>query len=255
MSAVGDRGTAVVTGAGQGIGRAIAERLAADGYEVLGLDVNDGQLSQLADAIGCRTAVVDVADPAQTSAVAEMAPDCRVLVNNAAIQRYHDLLGTTPDEMRAVLDVNVMGPVLMAQALVRVISRNGGGSVVNVSSITSRAHAPSTSLYPASKAAVNQLTEAMAVEFGPLGIRVNAVGPGTVLTEGTAAHYGDEAATAAIAGVLPLGRMGQPGDIADAVAFLVSEEASWITGQVLFVDGGYTAAHGQFFRWARKAPK
>jgi 3-oxoacyl-[acyl-carrier protein] reductase len=102
---------------------------------------------------------------------------------------------------------------------------------------------------------VNQLTQAMAVEFSPLGVRCNAVGPGTVITEGTAGHYGDEGARAAIAGVLPVNRMGQPEDIANAVSFLCSDEASWITGQTLFVDGGYTAAHGSFFRWARKAPK
>ena len=255
MSRASERGTAVVTGAGQGIGRAIAVRLSAEGFDVLGLDVNADQLGSLSDVDGCRTAVVDVADPAQTAEVAALVPDCRVLVNNAAIQRYHDLLHTSPQEMREVLDINVMGPVLMAQALVPVIAANGGGSVINMSSITSRAHAASTSLYPASKAAINQITQAMAVEFGPMGIRVNAVGPGTVLTEGTAGHYGDAAARAAIAGVLPLGRMGEPEDIANAVAFLVSDEASWVTGQTLFVDGGYTAAHGQFFRWARKAPR
>lgn len=247
------RGTAVVTGAGQGIGRAIVERLTADGYDVLGLDVQG--LDALGAETGCRTAQVDVSDPAQVADVADLAPECRVLVNNAAIQRNQDLLHTTHEEMRSILDINVMGPVLMAQALVPVMARNGGGSVINLSSITSVAHAAGTSLYPASKAAINQITQAMAVEFGALGVRCNAVGPGTVLTEGTAGHYGDESARAAIAGTLPLGRMGGPQDIADAVGFLCSDEASWITGQTLFVDGGYTAAHGQFFRWARKAPK
>jgi 3-oxoacyl-[acyl-carrier protein] reductase len=247
--------TAVVTGAGQGIGRAIAERLLVDGYDVLALDVNGDQLAALAAETGCRAAVVDVSDPEQVATVADLARQCTVLVNNAAIQRYQDLLHTTSEEMRQVLDINVMGPVLMAQALVPVIAANGGGSIVNLSSITSLAHAPGTSLYPASKAAINQITQAMAVEFGPMGIRCNGVGPGTVLTEGTAGHYGDDAARHAIAGVLPAGRMGQPDDIANAVSFLCSEEASWITGQVLFVDGGYTASHGQFFRWARKAPK
>lgn len=247
------RGTAVVTGAAQGIGRAIVQRLQEDGYEVLGVDVQG--LDELAKQTGCRTAQIDVADPEQVSTVAAIAPECRVLVNNAAIQRYQDLLHTTVQEMRAVLDINIMGPVLMAQSLVPVIASNGGGAVVNLSSITSVAHAPGTSLYPASKAAINQITQAMAVEFGPLGVRCNAVGPGTVLTEGTAGHYGDDAARDAIAGTLPLGRMGAPDDIADAVSFLCSEDASWISGQTLFVDGGYTAAHGQFFRWARKAPK
>jgi 3-oxoacyl-[acyl-carrier protein] reductase len=249
------RGTAVVTGAGQGIGRAIAERLVADGYGVLAVDVDAGTLADVSAALGCRTAVVDVTDDAAVAAVAGQAPECRVLVNNAAIQRYQDLLHTTHDEMRTVLDVNVIGPVLMAQALVPLMAANGGGVVINLSSITSRAHAAATSLYPASKAAVNQLTEAMAVEFAPLGVRCNAVGPGTVITEGTAGHYGDEGMRAAIAGVLPVNRMGQPEDIANAVSFLCSDEASWITGQTLFVDGGYTAAHGSFFRSARKAPR
>jgi len=250
-----DLGTAVVTGAGQGIGRAIAARLVADGFDVLALDVNADQLGEVAASLGCRTRVLDVTDDDAVAAVAGDAPDCRVLVNNAAIQRYQDLLHTTHDEMRTVLDVNVIGPVLMAQALVPIMGANGGGSVINLSSITSRAHAASTSLYPASKAAVNQLTQAMAVEFAPLGVRVNAVGPGTVLTEGTQGHYGDEGARAAIAGVLPVNRMGTPEDIANAVSFLVSDEASWITGQTLFVDGGYTASHGPFFRLARKAPR
>ena len=250
-----DKGTAVVTGGAQGIGRAATARLMADGYDVLALDVNGDQLAEVAAAVGCRTAVLDVSDPEQTLGVAELAPRCRVLVNNAAIQRYQDLLHTTPQEMRQVLDINIMGPVLMAQALVPVIADNGGGSIVNLSSIVSKAHAASTSLYPASKAAINLLTEAMAVEFGPMGIRVNAVGPGTVLTEGTAGHYGSVAAREAIAGVLPLGRMGAPEDISDAISFLVSDQAGWVTGQVLFVDGGFSASHGQFFRWARKAPK
>jgi 3-oxoacyl-[acyl-carrier protein] reductase len=250
-----DIGTAVVTGAGQGIGRAVAARLLADGYDVLAVDASADLLARVADEVGCRVAVVDVTDDEAVAGLADVAPECTALVNNAAIQRYHDLLHTSHDEMRRVLDVNLIAPVLLAQALVPVMASRGGGSVVNLSSITSRAHAAGTSLYPASKAAVNQLTQAMAVEFGPMGVRCNAVGPGTVATEGTAAHYGDEAARAAIAGCLPISRMGEPGDIASAVSWLCSDEASWITGQVLYVDGGYTASHGQFFRWARKAAK
>ena len=140
------RGTAVITGAGQGIGRSVAERLLADGYDVLALDVNAEQLEQVADEVGCRVAVVDVTDDAAVAGVAALAPECTVLVNNAAIQRYRDLLHTTHDEMRLVLDVNVIAPVLAAQALVPVMSRNGGGSIVNLSSITSKAHPSSTSL-------------------------------------------------------------------------------------------------------------
>ncbi len=245
-------GTAVVTGAGQGIGRAVAQRLARDGYDVLAVDRSEA-IHAVAEELGVRSAVADVTDDAQVAALAELAPDCRVLVNNAAIQIYVDLLHTTHDEMRQVLDVNVIGPVLVAQTLVPVMGANGGGAIVNLSSIVSRAHAATASLYPTSKAAINQLTQAMAVEFAPLGIRCNAVGPGTVLTEGTAGHYGAAEAQARIAGVLPVPRMGEPADIANAVSFLCSAEASWVTGQVLFVDGGFSASQGQFFRAARKA--
>ena len=246
------KGTAVVTGAAQGIGRAVAERLQADGYEVLALDVNADALAALASQLGCRTAVVDVSDAEAVAGVADLAPDATVLVNNAAIQVYKDLLGSTVADMRAICDVNVIGPVLMAQALVPIMAKRGGGVIVNLSSITSVAHAASTSLYPTSKAAINLLTEAMAVEFADKGIRCNAVAPGTVLTEGTAGHYGTEAAQAAIGRSLPVGRMGRPTDISDAISFLCSDQSSWITGQVLFVDGGFTASHGQYFRAARK---
>jgi 3-oxoacyl-[acyl-carrier protein] reductase len=248
-------GTAVVTGAAQGIGRAVAERLLADGYEVLAVDVNADQIASAAAELGCRGVALDVTNDDQVASLAAMAPECTALVNNAAIQRYQDLLRTTHDEMRLILDVNVIAPVLAAQALVPVMSGNGGGSIVNLSSITSKAHPASTSLYPTSKAAINQLTQAMALEFGPHGVRCNAVGPGTVLTEGTAEHYGPESAQALIAGCLPISRMGMPQDIANAISWFCSPEASWVTGQVLFVDGGYTSSHGQFFRWARKAPK
>lgn len=247
-----DQGTAVVTGAGQGIGRAVAQRLARDGYDVLAVDRSDA-IHAVAEEIGVRSAVADVTDDAAVAGLAALAPDCRVVVNNAAIQIYVDLLRTTHEEMRHLLDVNVIGPVLVSQALVPVMAANGGGTIVNLSSIVSRAHAATASLYPTSKAAINQLTQAMAVEFAPFGIRCNAVGPGTVLTEGTADHYGSPEAQARIAGVLPVPRMGEPSDIANAVSFLCSAEASWVTGQVLFVDGGFTASHGQFFRAARKA--
>lgn len=246
------RGTAVVTGAAQGIGRAVSQRLAADGYDVLALDVNSDALSALATELGCRTAVVDVSDAEAVAGVADLAPEASVLVNNAAIQVYKDLLASTVDDMRAICDINVIGPVLMAQALVPVMASRGGGTIINLSSITSVAHAASTSLYPTSKAAINLLTQAMAVEFADKGIRCNAVAPGTVLTEGTAGHYGTEQAQQAIGHSLLVGRMGRPSDIADAIAFLCSDEAAWITGQVLFVDGGFTASQGQYFRAARK---
>ena len=247
------KGTAVVTGAGQGLGRAIATRLASDGYDVLAVDVNADHAAETAAQVGGRSACIDVSVPEQVATLSGLAPECTVLVNNAAIQRYRDFLTTTVDDMRSILDINVMGPILVSQALVPVIARNGGGSIVNLSSITSVAHPAGSSLYPASKAAINEITMGMAVEFADKGIRCNAVAPGTVLTEGTAGHYGTAEARAAIAKCLPVGRFGEPDDIAKAVSWLCSDESSWVTGQVIFVDGGFTASHGQYFRAARKA--
>jgi 3-oxoacyl-[acyl-carrier protein] reductase len=248
-----DKGTAVVTGAGQGLGRAIAVRLAADGYNLLCVDVDGDHAAATAELVGGRAAVVDVSQPEQVAILTALAPGCTAIVNNAAIQRYRDFLSTTVDDMRSILDINVMGPLLVAQALVPVMAGNGGGAIVNLSSITSVAHPAGASLYPASKAAINEITMGMAVEFAEMGIRCNSVAPGTVLTEGTAGHYGTDAARAAIAKNLPVGRFGEPEDIAKAVSWLCSDESSWVTGQVIFVDGGFTASHGQYFRAARKA--
>ena len=142
-----DQGTAVVTGAGQGIGRAVAQRLARDGYDVLAVDRSDA-IHAVAEEIGVRSAVADVTDDAAVAGLAALAPDCRVVVNNAAIQIYVDLLRTTHEEMRHLLDVNVIGPVLVSQALVPVMAANGGGSIVNLSSIVSRAHAATALALP-----------------------------------------------------------------------------------------------------------
>ncbi len=247
----GDRGTAVITGAGRGIGLAIARRFAADGYAVLMLDRAAEPMGRAAADLGARACVLDVTDAPAVSRLPGLAPDCSVLVNNAAVTLYTSLLETPAGDARAVLDVNVVGALLAAAALAPVMSARGGGSIVNLSSITAAAHPPGTGLYSASKAAVEALTRALAVELGPIGVRCNAVAPGTVPTEGSAGHYGDVDELAARAAILPIRRLGTGQDIAAAVAYLCSDEAGWITGEVLRVDGGYSVSAAQFARMAR----
>jgi 3-oxoacyl-[acyl-carrier protein] reductase len=150
-----------------------------------------------------------------------------------------------------VLAVNVIGPLLLMQRLVPVMARGGGGAIVNVSSITAKYSPTGTGVYPASKAALEALTRVAAVEFGPLGIRCNAVGPGIIPTEGTLSHYGDSVTRERRGQVLPLGRYGEPGDVADVVAFFCSDDSRYVSGQVVYVDGGYTAAGAHFFRLGR----
>lgn len=246
--------TAVVTGAARGLGRAISARLIADGFAVWAVDTDEAGVTKTADEIGATPCALDVTDEAGVNSLAERLARCDALINNAAIWRYTPLAATPLDEARAVLAVNVLGPLLLMQRLIPVMARGGdGGSIVNVSSITAKYSPTGAGLYPASKAALESLTRIAAVEFGPLGIRCNAVGPGIIPTEGTLSHYGDEPTRRRRGQTLPAGRYGEPDDIADVVAFFCSPDSRYVTGQVLYVDGGYTAAGASFFRLARDA--
>jgi NAD(P)-dependent dehydrogenase (short-subunit alcohol dehydrogenase family) len=247
------RGMAVVTGAAQGIGRATAARLAAQGYQLLLVDNNEEQLAKTAADLGADWTCLDVADADAMSSLAELAPECTALINNVGITIYTPLLETTDEQAQQVFAVNVISILSATRTLAPVIHRNGGGSIVNLSSITARFHPPATGVYSTSKAAVEALTRALAVELGPLGIRCNAVAPGTVPTEGSAEHYGDAGTLARRAEPLPLRRLGTVEDIADAIAYFCSPHAGYVTGQVLAVDGGYLAAGGHFYRLARTA--
>ena len=233
--------TAVVTGAGQGLGRATAVRLAADGFRIVALDRNGDTAAATADAVGGTAHTCDVRDRDAVRAVAAEIGPVQVLVNNAGIWRYSDLLSITPEDARDVLDVNLLGTLWCIQAFAPLIAANGGGSIVNFSSVAAAMRAPSVGIYSASKAAIEELTGQAAQELAPSGIRVNAVGPGSVLTEGTAPAYeGDR--LEARARMVPMGRVGAPDDIADVVSFLVSDAARYVSGQVVYVCGGVTAS-------------
>ena len=219
---------AVVTGAGRGIGAVIAQRLEEDGYEVARLDIaGDG-------VIRC-----DVTNEDDVRAAAERVGPVDVLVNNAGIWRFTPLRDTTSTDFLDVIKVNVLGPFQMARAFVDGLIDRGGGSIVNIVSIAGTNASPAVGSYTPSKAGLLALTRLMAVEWGPLGVRCNAVGPGLIPTEG-AGVYGDPDVKAARAAAVPIGRLGTPLDIANAVAFFASEQSSYVNGQALFVDGGLT---------------
>lgn len=219
--------TAVVTGAGRGIGAAIVRRLTADGFEVVGLDAVDGH-----DVVTC-----DVADHAAVRAVAADVGPVDVLVNNAGIWRFGPLEDVDPQEFHDVLAVNLGGAFNCTQAFGHLML-DRGGSIVNIVSIAAAAASPGVGAYTPSKAALLAFTVQTALEWGPRGVRANAVGPGLVPTPGTGAVYGDERVREVRAGAVPLRRLAEPDDVAKVVSFLASDDAGYVTGQVVYVDGG-----------------
>lgn len=223
---------AVVTGAGRGLGAAIAAELAAAGHEVVRLDVEADP-----DVLAC-----DVTDRAAVEAVAAAIGPVDVLVNNAGIWRFAALEDVTPEDFRAVVDVNLMGTFHCTQVFGRSMLEAGRGCIVNLVSVAAAAANPSVGAYSASKSAVLALTRQTALEWGPRGVRANAVGPGLVPTPGTGAVYDDERVRAVRAGAVPLRRLGTEHDVAGVVAFLASSTASYVNGQVIYVDGGLSQA-------------
>ena len=227
------RRVAVVTGAARGIGAAIAHRLAGDGFEVVRLDVLEAP-----DVWRC-----DVAEAAEVADVARRVHDeigpVDVLVNNAGIWRFGPLEEVEPEDLARVLAVNVLGAFHTTRSFgTSMLDR--GGSIVNIVSIAAHSPNPMVGAYSPSKAALVALTRQTAVEWGPRGVRANAVGPGFVPTEGTGAVYEDAAVREVRAGVLPLRRLGEPSDVAAVVSFLAGLDARYVTGQVIYVDGGVT---------------
>ena len=222
---------AVVTGAGRGIGAAIAEALARDGMEVSRLDVDGGD-----GVTSC-----DVVDSSAVEDIARDLGPVDVLVNNAGIWRFSPLEDVSDRDFSDVIDVNLRGAFHCTRSFgKRMLDR--GGVIVNVASIAAGAAGARSGAYSASKAGIVALTKQTAVAWGPRGVRCNAVAPGFIETPGTADIYGDERRAAARASTVPLRRLGTPEDVAKVVAFLVSDAAAYVSGETIKVDGGFTEA-------------
>ena len=234
---------AVVTGAAGGIGRAIATKFIAAGAQVTILDINADAVVQAArdiGAIGIQCDVTQEVDVARTvEMVARNMGDVDVLVNNAAFLSPGNLDQVDIAEWQRMLDVNLTGYLRCSQAFGRGMLARGKGAIVHVGSISGNHQQAFSNAYSASKAGVSMLSRQLAFEWGPQGVRSNVVAPGLVRTALSEAFYADDKIKAAREKVVPLRRIGHVNDIANAVLFLASDKASYISGQEVIVDGGY----------------
>lgn len=239
---------AVVTGAARGIGLATASRFLAEGWRVALFDIDGATLASAVETLEsgnhCLAMACDVASPDQVRDAVDQVMDrfgrIDSLVNNAGMAVFKPLLETTYDEWRRVIEVNLSGPFLCAQACAPAMIAQGSGSIVNITSISGLRASTLRVAYGTSKAGLMHLTKQQAAEWGEVGIRVNAVAPGPVDTAMAKAVH-SAAIRADYHNAIPLNRYGLETEIAEAIWFLCSDKASYITGQTLAVDGGFDA--------------
>jgi NAD(P)-dependent dehydrogenase (short-subunit alcohol dehydrogenase family) len=239
--------TVIVTGGAGGIGRACVELFADEGAAVVVADIDvEGGEKAAAEIIeaGGRAVFIetDVGDAASATALVaktiEHFDRLDVLVNNAGIIKAADFLEISEADFDQVMRVNLKGAFLVGQAAARAMVKSGGGAIVNMSSANAVLAIPNQIPYVVSKGAMNQLTNVMALALADKGVRVNAVGPGSIMTDMLKTIMTDEAARNKILSRTPLGRCGEPIEIANVVAFLASDDSSYMTGQCVYPDGG-----------------
>jgi NAD(P)-dependent dehydrogenase (short-subunit alcohol dehydrogenase family) len=233
----------IVTGAAQGIGEACARRFAREGAKVVIADIDDTRGQALAQELHGLFVHCDVGDKAQVDTLVAKTilshGRIDVLVNNAGIFKAAEFLDITEADYDAVLRVNLKGSFLAGQAVAREMVKAGRGAIVNMSSVNAVLTIPTIASYNVSKGGINQLTRVMALSLADKGIRVNAVAPGTIATELAArAVLTSEEAKARIMMRTPMKRLGEPWEVADVVAYLASDAASYVTGEIVVVDGG-----------------
>lgn len=242
---MGEQPIALITGGAQGIGYACAEAIAENGVKIVLSDINADGVEKAAERLGGGTVAIacDMGAPADIAAMfdrieADLGP-VSILVNNAGIARPGDFLETSLETFQDVINVNLTGTFVALQRAAKSMVANGiKGSIVNMSSINAQVAIPAVAAYCASKGGVMQLTKASALALAPHGIRVNAVGPGSIDTEMMAGVNANPEAMKMVMSRTPLGRVGDPREIGNVVAFLASDKASYITGETIYVDGG-----------------
>jgi glucose 1-dehydrogenase len=241
--------TAIITGAARGIGRACAERLLAEGARVILTDIEDTRGDEKARQLGPDASYLhcDVGDSAQVNAVIRAVTASHgaidILINNAGITASGDILEISEADFDRVIRVNLKGAFLMGQAVARQMVKQveeGGkpGAIVNMSSVNAVVTIATQVPYSASKGGINQLTKVMALGLAEHGIRVNAIGPGSIMTDMLTTVNNDPEARHRLLSRTPLGRIGETAEIAAIAAFLASDDASYITGQTIYADGG-----------------
>ncbi len=240
---------ALITGASRGIGRALALALAEEGAEIFCAGRDEAALQAVAEGLRkaghqAQPLVLDVSSPARIAEGFEtlkaLTPTLDILVNNAGVEDVRPSLDVDEALWDKILDTNLKGAFFCAQQAARMMAQ--GGAILNLCSLTSEVGVPTAVPYGASKSGMLGITRALAAEWAPRSIRVNGIGPGYFRTAMTEIFYGNEAWAQAMLAKIPLARFGELEDLAGAAIFLCSPAASYITGQVLYVDGGYLAS-------------
>jgi NAD(P)-dependent dehydrogenase (short-subunit alcohol dehydrogenase family) len=240
----------IVTGAGRGIGREIADAFVAAGARVAIFDLDGATARQAAEELGNEALglEVDVTDAeAVEAAVAEVTDAygrLDFLVNNAGIRHVAPIAEEKVEDWRRTIDVNLTGTFICSQMAIRQMQRTGGGKILNLASMAGELALGERAAYNASKAAIVALTKSIAVEYGEAGINCNAIAPGVIETPLSAHYFEDESMVKVLRENSPLGRWGQPGEVAAPAVFLCSDAASFVHGATLFVDGGWVAGKG-----------
>ena len=228
----------VVTGGAQGIGFASVETLTHENHDVVVVDKNSEKLKEVKEKLGCETVNIDITNEKDVSDFFDTISEIDALVNNAGIWIPEHLSDMSLVNQLKVVDVNLMGTLYCTKYALPKIKKSSSSVIINLTSAAAKTNSPGLGLYAATKAAIETLTRQWALEIPP--IRVNAVGPGLIITEGTAENYQGKARELR-AKAVPLKRVGEASDIADVIKFLISDEARYVNGQIIYIDGGLTA--------------